>query len=104
MTLDDLGGHLFATVAEVAEIRRVDRKAILQGIRVGRIPAEREGQRWRIPVAWLKAQASCGLPADSAQPAQVEPGELADLVADRVVARLARIFAALGADKETAGP
>jgi excisionase family DNA binding protein len=105
VTLDDLEGRTFATVQEVAGIMRRDQRTITQAIRDDEIPATREGQQWRIPVAWLKAQAAAGASAaDHGAAEHVEPGELADLVADRVVARLARMFATLGADKEAAGP
>jgi excisionase family DNA binding protein len=101
MTLDELDGQNFASAPEVAEILGMDERSVRRAIAAGEIPATKVGARYLIPVAWLRAQASGGLDDPLTVPAQaaVISGELAAAVADRVVAQLARAFAAL-ADQE----
>jgi excisionase family DNA binding protein len=54
------GNLLFADVPEVAALLRIDQRAVRRQIEQGDIPAIRTGQRWRIPTAWLRAQAQIG--------------------------------------------
>ena len=55
-----LDGQLFASVPEVAALLRNDQQTIRDAIKRGDIPAVRTGQRWRVPTAWLRAQAQIG--------------------------------------------
>ena len=55
--------------------------------------ATQVGSRWAVPVAWLREQA--GVPEPSP-----DVDELADQVADRVLARLARLLAQAGGPEE----
>lgn len=55
----------------------------------GEIPARKVGARWAIPTAWLREQAGAPEPSPDVD-------ELADQVAARVVARLARLLAQAG--------
>jgi hypothetical protein len=61
VTLEELDGQAFATVAEVAGILRADPRTIRRRIADSSIPAVRAAD-WRIPVAWLRQQAQ-GVPA-----------------------------------------
>jgi excisionase family DNA binding protein len=89
MTLDDLGGRTFAYVPEVAQILGRDERTVRAAIRAGQIPATRTGQRYIVRVAWLREQAG----EATAQPGVLpDLDELADRVADRVIARFADIF------------
>jgi hypothetical protein len=88
-TLGDLAGRVFADVPEVASIMRRDERTIRHGIEAGRIPAQKIGAKWAIPVAWIRQQAGEPEPSQYAD-------ELADQVADRVVERLARLLAPKG--------
>lgn len=54
MTLEDLGERLFATVGEVSEITRYDRRTIRRSIERGEIPAIKAGVTWRVPTSWLR--------------------------------------------------
>jgi excisionase family DNA binding protein len=90
MTLDDLGDRLFAYVPEVAQILGRDERTVRAAIRAGDIPATKTGQRYIVRVSWLREQA--GAPAVSASMAVPDLDELADRVADRVLARFADIF------------
>jgi excisionase family DNA binding protein len=55
--LAGLEGKLFADVPEVAELLRSDQRTIRRSIAAGNIPAIRTGQRWRVPVSWLRQAA-----------------------------------------------
>jgi excisionase family DNA binding protein len=55
-----LDGNLFADVPETAEILRYDERTVRRAIEAGEIPAVRAGERWRVPTAWLRAQARIG--------------------------------------------
>ena len=50
-------GRLFATPAEAAAVMRRDVRTIYAGLERGEIPSTRVGQRFHIPVAWLRRQA-----------------------------------------------
>ena len=50
-------GFLFATPAEAAAVMRRDVRTIYAGLERGEIPSTRVGQRFQIPVAWLRRQA-----------------------------------------------
>jgi excisionase family DNA binding protein len=58
LTLADLDGQLFADVPEVAKLLRSDVRTIRRAIVAGDIPAIRTGQRYRIPVSWLRKAAA----------------------------------------------
>jgi excisionase family DNA binding protein len=58
--LTALTGKLFADVPETAQILRYDQRTVRRAIEAGEIPAVRAGGRWRIPTAWLRAQAQIG--------------------------------------------
>jgi excisionase family DNA binding protein len=60
ITLADLAGRLFATVPEAAAILRYDPRTLRRAIADGEIPAVKAGATYRIPVAWLRAQALAG--------------------------------------------
>jgi excisionase family DNA binding protein len=89
MTLDDLGDRIFAYVPEVADITGLDERTIRKAAAAGEIPAHRIGAKWMIPTAWLREQAGQPVHTPAVAP---DLGELADLLADRVLARLARLF------------
>jgi hypothetical protein len=55
-----LKGHIFATVPEVAAIFRWDSRTVRRLIREGKIPAVAGDNAYRVPVAWLRAQAEAG--------------------------------------------
>jgi hypothetical protein len=85
-SLNDLAGHVFADVPDVARILGRDERTVRRGIEAGKIPGQKVGARWVVPVAWLREQA--GMPEPSPDTA-----ELADQVAARVLAKLARLLA-----------
>lgn len=86
-TLNDLAGQIFADVPQVADILGRDERTVRRAIEAGRIPGQKVGAKWAVPVSWLREQA--GVPEPSP-----DVDELAEAVADRVVARLARLLAA----------
>lgn len=92
MTLDDLGGRLFASVPEAAAILRRDPRTIRRAAGEGEIPARRVGTRWMIQTQWIRAEA--GLTADSMS-AGVDYDRLAELVNRRANQQLAVVFAQL---------
>ena len=94
-TLNDLAGQTFADVPQVARVLRRDERTIRRGIEAGRIPGQKVGSKWAVPVSWLREQA--GMPEPSP-----DVDELADQVADRVLARLAGLFTR-GQDAEADG-
>jgi excisionase family DNA binding protein len=99
VTLDELtrAGRNFATVAETCAILDgADERTLYSMIERKEIPATRVGNRWKIPVTWLREQAGITMTETTSSTTMV-PEQLADAVADRVVARLARVFAALAA-------
>lgn len=102
MRLDELGDRLFAYVPEVAEILGRDERTVRAAIRAGDIPATKTGQRYIVPVSWLREQAGGPVPPTAAAGPDLD--ELADRVADRVLARLARMFSALAPDATAPGP
>lgn len=57
LTIADLDGRLFAEVPEVAQLMRSDARTIRRAIERGEIPAVRTGQRWRVPMSWLRKAA-----------------------------------------------
>ncbi|MGW0071583.1 helix-turn-helix domain-containing protein [Streptosporangium sandarakinum] len=61
-----LDGRLFATIPEVAGILGYDERTIRRGIRDGQIPATQVGATYRVPVAWIRAQALVDTPSGSA--------------------------------------
>ncbi len=61
LTALEKDGRLFATPAEAAVILRRDVRTIYGGLERGEIPNTRVGQRFQIPVAWLRRQVD-GLP------------------------------------------
>jgi hypothetical protein len=99
MRLDDLGDRLFVDVPRAAGILGRDERTVRQAAAAGEIPAARIGARWMIRSAWLREQAGVSVPVP-ATPAP-DPAELADLVAARVLARLAALFAAAAGGEDT---
>lgn len=73
----------------MAHITGRDQRTVRRAIEAGRIPGQKVGSRWVVPVAWLREQA--GEPEPSP-----DIDALADQVAARVVARLARLLAQSG--------
>jgi hypothetical protein len=84
-TLNDLAGQAFTDVPTAARILGRDERTIRRSIEAGKIPGQKIGSRWVIPTAWLLAQAGVPEPPP-------DMDALADQVADRVVARLARLL------------
>ena len=99
MTLDELirAGRNFASVAETCTILDVEERSVYSAIDRGEIPATRVGTRWKVPVAWLRKVAALDAPAPGPAEPSVASEELATVVADKVVAQLARAFAVLAA-------
>jgi hypothetical protein len=103
MTLDDLGARLFAYTNEVAAIIGADPRTVRRMIADGAIPARKAGVKHIVPVTWLRE--FIGTPTAAPAPAGPDLDELAERVADRVMTRLVRLFAALGtAEMNVAGP
>jgi len=102
MTIDDLAGRLFAGVPEVAGILGADERTIRRAIAAKEIPGHRIGAKYVVPVSWLREMAGPPSGSTSGTP---EPNfdQLAERVADCVLARLARTFGAL-MPNVTAGP
>jgi Helix-turn-helix domain len=100
-TLDGLAGKLFASTPEVADILGRDERTIRKAAESGLIPGKKIGARWAIPTAWLRQQAGLAEPPPAT--AAPDPDELADQVAARVLARLARVLAQ-GAAAASDGP
>ena len=84
-TWNDLAGQVFADVPQVADITGRDQRTIRRALEAGRIPGQKVGANWLIPTSWLREQAGMPEPPPDAD-------ELADQVADRVLARLAGLF------------
>jgi hypothetical protein len=94
MTLDDLGDRLFANAPEAAAILGRDPRTIRKAAEKGEIPgAHKLGAKWLFPVQWLREQAGQPSPAMSAE---VDYDRLADLVTDRLFARIAAFFSKSG--------
>lgn len=53
-------GRLFATAPETAAVLRCDHRTVLRMLEAGQIPGIKTGRVWRIPTAWLRAQARVG--------------------------------------------
>ena len=93
-TLDDLAaGQLFIGIPETALLLNRDERTIRRAVEKGEIPGQKFGARWSVPVAWIRQQAGITEPA-----AAVTPDALADQVAARVLARLARLLAQAGGE------
>jgi hypothetical protein len=90
-TLSDLAGQIFADVPQVASILGRDERTIRRAIEARKIPGQKVGSRWVIPVAWIRQQAGEPEPSSDAD-------ELASRVAAQVVARLARLLAQASKD------
>jgi excisionase family DNA binding protein len=93
MTLDELAGKNFASTTEAAQLLDgADPRTIRRMAERGEIPSRRVGTRIMIPVAWLREYLGDLQGFAAAPAAEIDPEQLADLVADRVMARMARIF------------
>lgn len=92
--------RLFVRVPEVAAALGLDVRTVRRCIKDGQIPAKRYEGAVLIPAQWLREQV--GPPQAPPQP-QLSPDELADLVAERVVARLGRALFGL-AERGTGPP
>jgi excisionase family DNA binding protein len=99
-TLSDLAGQAFCDVPDAASVLGRDERTVRRGIEAGKIPATKIGSKWAVPTAWLREQA--GVAEAPQAPAGRDLDELADRVADRVVARLAGLFTR-GQDAEADG-
>jgi hypothetical protein len=86
-TLNDLAGQIFADVPQVASIIGRDARTVRRAIEAGKIPGQKVGSRWTVPVAWIRQQAGEPEPASDLD-------AMADQVAARVLARLAGLLAA----------
>jgi hypothetical protein len=86
-------GPLFASVPEVAATLGLDVRTVRRAISSEEIPSKRYLGRVLVPMSWLREQA--GPPQAAPQP-PLPLEELADLVADRVVARLAQALFGTG--------
>jgi excisionase family DNA binding protein len=103
VNLADLDGRLFASTAEVASILDgLDPRTVRRAIAAGEIPARRVGTKLLIPVTWLREQVAGSAPESAS--ASLDVDQLADSVADRVIARLACAFGGMTSDVITAGP
>ena len=92
-TLNDLAAdRLFVGVPEVALFLNCDARTVRRAAEEGTIPAKKVGARWLVPVAWLRQEA--GLPEPAPAAGSPDPDEFADLVADRLVTRLALLLTA----------
>jgi hypothetical protein len=83
--------QLFIDVPAVARILGRDERTVRKAVESGAIPGQKVGARWLVPTAWVRQQA--GLPEPATAAAAPDPGELADQVADRLIARLAGLLA-----------
>jgi hypothetical protein len=91
MNLDDLDGRLFASTTEAAAILDgLDPRTVRRAIAAGEIPSRRFGNKLLVPVAWLREQVSGAASQPDRSPLDLD--QLADRVADRLIARLARAF------------
>jgi Helix-turn-helix domain len=86
VTLNDLSGQTFCDVPQVAAVLNRDERTVRRALEAGKIPGRKVGNRWAVPVSWLRQEAGVSEPAP-------DTGVLADQVANRVVARLARLLA-----------
>jgi excisionase family DNA binding protein len=102
MTAEDIGTRVFFAQSEVAELFGLDPRTVRRSVSDGEIPSKRYRGRVLIPGAWVREQLDGGPQEEQPSP-PLEPGELADLVADRVVARLAQALLA-PLNKNGAGP
>lgn len=104
MNLDELDGRLFASTTEAAAILDgLDPRTVRRAIAAGEIPGRRVGNKLLIPVAWLRAQVGGGASKEPSKTVS-DLDQLADKVADRVVAKVFAAFAALPQNVTTAGP
>lgn len=94
-TLGDLAGQAFCDVPVVASVLGRDERTVRRAIEAGLIPASKIGSKWSVPVAWLRQQA--GTPEPSP-----DMDELADRMAARVLAQLARLLAQASGGAESA--
>ena len=101
MNLDDLDGRLFASTTEAAAILDgLDPRTVRRAIATGEIPSRRVGNKLLVPVAWLREQVSGAAPQPDGTPLDLD--QLADRVADRVIARLARAFGGMTSEDANA--
>jgi len=80
----------------------LDPRTVRRAIAAGEIPARRVGTKLLIPVTWLREQVAGSAPESAS--ASLDVDQLADSVADRVIARLACAFGGMTSDVITAGP
>jgi hypothetical protein len=103
MNLDDLDGRLFASTTEAAAILDgLDPRTLRRAIAAGEIPSRRVGNKLLVPVAWLREQVNGAAPKQDQPPLDLD--QLANRVADRVIACLASAFGGMAPDVRTAGP
>jgi excisionase family DNA binding protein len=78
---------LFVRVPEVAAALGLDVRTVRRSIKAGEIPAKKHAGAVLIPTEWLQQQTA---PSPAPTQPQLPLDELADLVAEKVVARLGR--------------
>jgi excisionase family DNA binding protein len=86
----------WVSVAEAACRLDIDPHTLYAAVNAGTVPARRIGRSVRVPAAWVDA---AGASANGHTP-PLDIDELADAVADRLVARLVRLL--VGAVRATA--
>lgn len=69
VTVEELAGRNFATVAETASIMRCDRRTVRTACRLGEMPYTKAGVEYRIPVSWLRQQVELGTDVATRVPA-----------------------------------
>jgi hypothetical protein len=79
--------QLFFDIPTVARVLGRDARTVRRCVESGEIPGQKFGARWSVPTSWVRQQA--GEPEPSP-----DLDVMADQVAARVVARLARLLAA----------
>jgi hypothetical protein len=101
MNLKDLDGRLFASTTETAAILDgLDPRTVRRAIAAGEIPSRRVGNKLLVPVGWLREQVNGSVSQPERQALDLD--QLADRVADRVIAHLARAFGAMTSESADA--
>lgn len=95
-TLSDLSGQAFCDVPQVASVLGRDERTVRRAIEAGKIPASKIGNKWAVPTSWLRQEAGVSESAPDVD-------ELADKVAARVLAGLARLLAQASKDAAASG-
>lgn len=100
MTPDELNSRNFISVRVAADVLGgVDERSIRRAIARGEIPAIQVGQRRMVPTAWLRSQIDQSAPASSHRQSDID--QLADLVAEKVTARILTALGSIAANSES---